>query len=159
MKKNWLKIVMSSKDLSEIIDMITFYEEELDEASKEIKIVPNKSIEAQCASLPGLVQYRFNQWREVNAVLEHLDTRLRNIEIKNYKDLQATSKRSLAQGELKMFARHDTDYVAMAEVVNQVRLLCEKFEGISKALESKSFQLNNITKLKTAGLENSEIGI
>ena len=45
------------------------------------------------------------------------------------------------------------------ELINEFGLLRNQFLGVLKALEAKQFQINNIVKLRVAGLEDSEINM
>ena len=39
-------------------------------------------------------------------------------------------------------------------LINEFALLRNKFHGLAKALDAKQFQINNIVKLRVAGLED-----
>ena len=47
--------------------------------------------------------------------------------------------------------------ITLTELCNQFILLRNKFLGIMKGLEAKSFQISNVTKLRSAGLEDITI--
>ena len=47
--------------------------------------------------------------------------------------------------------------ISMAQLVNEFALLRNKFLGLMKALDSKQFQINNIVKLRVAGLDDAEL--
>ena len=49
--------------------------------------------------------------------------------------------------------------VDQTELINEFGLLRNQFLGVLKALEAKQFQINNIVKLRVAGLEDSEINM
>ena len=66
-----------SKDISHIPDALQYYEDELVEAKKEVRIYGN--VEKAAASMPGLVEHRFNQLQELEAILEYLNIELRRL--------------------------------------------------------------------------------
>jgi len=66
-----------SKDISHIPDAISYFEAELIEAKKEIRIYGN--LEKAAAEMPGLVEHRFNQLQELEAILEYLNIELRRL--------------------------------------------------------------------------------
>ena len=66
-----------SKDISKIPDALQYYEDELVEAKKECRIYGN--IEKAAATMPGLVEHRFNQLQELEAILEYLNVELRRL--------------------------------------------------------------------------------
>ena len=66
-----------SRDISEIPAAIQHFENELVTARSEVKL--KGSIEKAAAEMPGLVEYRFNQLQEVEAILEFLNIELRKL--------------------------------------------------------------------------------
>ena len=69
-------------DISKLPDFIAHFENELDEAKRDVGIygIVEKSIRA----LPGVTEHRFNQLQEVEAVLNHLNIQLRKIRRKHF---------------------------------------------------------------------------
>ena len=66
---NWYSEV--SRNLARIPDCITFYDQELQNAKKEIRIYGN--LEKASAALPGIVEQRFNQLQQIEAILNYLN--------------------------------------------------------------------------------------
>jgi len=66
-----------SRDISEIPNAIQHFENELITARSEVKL--KGSIEKAAAEMPGIVEYRFNQLQEVEAILEFLNIELRKL--------------------------------------------------------------------------------
>ena len=77
---NWYTKI--SQDLSVIPDFITYYELELVSAKKEVTIYGN--VEKNIAGLPGITEHRFNQLQEIEAVLNYLNIKLRQIRRKHF---------------------------------------------------------------------------
>ena len=69
-----------SKDISKIPDAVDYFNDQLIDAAKECKIVGN--VERAAASMPGIVEHRFGQLQEIEAILEYL-----NIESVSYTHL------------------------------------------------------------------------
>ena len=78
---NWYSII--SRDIGKIPEAIKHFETELQNARYEIKIKGN--VEKQSADLPGVVENRFHQLQEIEAVLNHLNRELRKLRTKHYK--------------------------------------------------------------------------
>ena len=57
-----------SKDISYIPDAVEFYKAELDAAKYECRITGN--IEKAAAGMPGIVEQRFSQLQEIEAILD-----------------------------------------------------------------------------------------
>ena len=66
-----------AKDISSIPNAIDYYETELEDAKKECKIYGN--IEKASFQMSGLVEHRFNQLQELEAILEYLNIELRRL--------------------------------------------------------------------------------
>ena len=45
----------------------------------------------------------------------------------------------------------------MSKVTNEFALLRNKYLGLLKAIDAKQFQINNIVKLRVAGLDDAEL--
>jgi hypothetical protein len=67
------------KDLANLPDCIDYFEQEYAEAQKTLSL-RGKSIERHGSELPGIVEHRFGQLQEIEAILEYL-----NIELKKKK--------------------------------------------------------------------------
>jgi len=78
---NWFSIV--TQDISKIPDAISYYETELEQAAKEVKLHGN--LEKQSASMPGVVESRFRQLQEIEGILKHLEIQHRRLRTKHYK--------------------------------------------------------------------------
>ena len=66
---NWYGLV--SKDLGKLPECIDYYMKQLEEARVEAGLVGN--IERNASHIPGVVEHRFNQLQEIEAILEHLN--------------------------------------------------------------------------------------
>ena len=68
-------------------------------------------------------------------------------------------QRALTSRDAQAYVDGEPEVVDQTELINQFGLLRNQFLGVLKALEAKQFQINNIVKLRVAGLEDSEINI
>ena len=60
-----------SLDISNIADAMDYFYAQLEHAKDECCITGN--IERASANMPGIVEHRFNQLQEIEAILEHLN--------------------------------------------------------------------------------------
>ena len=144
-----------SKNLEYLPNRIDHFYNELDSAKKEVKIYGN--VEKASSSLPGIVEHRFNQLQEIEAILEFLNIELRKIRSKTYKKYLENYPRALSSRDCEKYAEGEPDVVDMEKIVNEFALLRNQWLGIIKGLEIKQWQLSNIIKLRTAGLEDIQI--
>jgi cbb3-type cytochrome oxidase cytochrome c subunit len=66
-----------SKDISYIPDAVAYFNDELTAARTDAQIKGN--IEKAAASMPGIVEMRFSQLQEIEAILEYLNIELRRL--------------------------------------------------------------------------------
>jgi hypothetical protein len=141
-----------SKDITHLPDCIEYFYKELDSARAEAKIYGN--VEKSSANLPGIVEQRFNQLQEIEAVLEYLNIELRRIRSKAFKKYLENYQRALSSRDVEKYVDGEADVVDMEKIINEFAMLRNQWLGIIKALDIKQWQLSNIIKLRTAGLED-----
>ena len=147
---NWYSKV--SKDIAHLPGCIDYYYLELDEAKREVKIYGN--VEKSSAALPGLVAQRFNQLQEIEGILEYLNIELRRLRSKTFKKYLENYQRALSSRDVEKYVDGEADVVDMEKIINEFALLRNQWLGVIKGLDIKQWQLSNIIKLRTAGLED-----
>jgi len=147
---NWFDTVY--RNLSKLPDCILHYNSELEQARVECSLKGN--LERNSREIPGIVEIRFNQLQEVEAILEYLNIELRKLRSKKFRTYMENYNRSLSSRDAEKFADGDDDVIDMQHLVNEFALVRNKYLGLIKALDAKQFQLNNITKIRAAGLED-----
>jgi len=141
-----------SKDITSLPDCIDYFYKELDSAKNESKIIGN--IEKASAALPGIVEHRFNQLQEIEAILEYLNIELRRTRSRVFKKYLENYQRALSSRDCEKYVDGEDDVVDMEKIINELALLRNQWLGIIKGLDIKQWQLSNIIKLRTAGLED-----
>jgi hypothetical protein len=111
-------------------------------------------VEKASAHLPGIVEQRFNQLQEIEAVLEYLNIELRRTRSKAFKKYLENYQRALSSRDVEKYVDGEADVVDMEKIINEFAMLRNQWLGIVKALDIKQWQLSNIIKLRTAGLED-----
>ncbi len=150
---NWYNRV--SKDISQIPDAVAYYEAELQAAKTDTRIAGN--IERAAASMPGIVENRFNQLQEIEAILEYLNIELRRLRSQHFRKYLENYQRALSSRDCEKFVEGEADVVDFEKIINDFALLRNKWLGIIKGLDIKQWQLSNIVKLRTAGLEDATL--
>lgn len=143
-------------DLSNIILCIDYFENELDDAKHECRI--KGSLEKSSAALPGTTEHRFNQLQEIEAILEHLNIELRRERSKVFRKYLEAYNRELSSRDAEKFVDGEDSVITLTQLCNQFSLLRNKYLGIMKGLDQKSWQIGHITRLRTAGMEDIVIG-
>lgn len=151
---NWYTRI--TQDISVIPDFIVHYENELHSAKSEVKIYGN--VEKNIANLPGVTEHRFNQLQEIEAVLQFMNIQLRKIRRKHFQKYLEAYNRALTSRDAEKYVDGEDEVVDYEVLINEVALLRNKWLGIMKGLEAKQWQMGHIVRLRTAGMEDIQIG-
>ena len=144
-----------SKDISHIPDAVLHYEAELQAAKNDVRITGN--IEKAAANMPGVVEHRFNQLQEIEAILEYLNIELRRLRSQHFRKYLENYQRALTSRDVEKYVDGESDVVDFEKIINEFALLRNKWLGITKALDIKQWQLSNVIKLRTAGMEDASL--
>jgi len=144
-----------SKDISNIPDAMEYFESELVDARKECRITGN--VERAAASMPGIVEQRFAQLQEIEAILEYLNIELRRLKSQHFRKYLENYQRALSSRDCEKFVEGESDVVDFEKIINEFALQRNKWLGITKALDQKQWQITNIVKLRVAGMEDATL--
>lgn len=150
---NWYDRV--SKDISVIPEAVKYFEEELLEAKQEMNI--SGRIERAASTMPAIVETRFNQLQEIEAILEYLNIELRRLRSQYFRKYLENYQRALSSRDCEKFVDGEADVVDFEKIINDFALLRNKWLGVIKGLDIKQWQLSNIVKLRTAGLDDATL--
>jgi hypothetical protein len=144
-----------AKDISNIPDAVEYFEAELIAARYECRITGN--LEKAAASMPGVVEQRFTQLQEIEAILEYLNIELRRLRSSHFRKYLETYARALSSRDVEKYVEGEADVIDMEKIINEFALLRNKWLGITKALDQKQWQITNIIKLRVAGMEDATL--
>jgi hypothetical protein len=147
---NWFREIR--QDITQLIPAIDYYENQLAQARIECGLKGN--VEKHSRDMPGIVEHRFNQLQEIEAILEYLNIELRKKRTEHYKKFLEHYNRALTSRDAEKYVDGVQEVVDQQHIVNEFALIRNKFMGLIKALDTKAFQINNIVKLRAAGLED-----
>jgi hypothetical protein len=142
-------------DLSNIPDFIAHYENELEDAKRDVRI--GGLVEKNITALPGITEHRFNQLQEIEAVLNHLNIQLRKIRRKHFQKYLEGYARALTSRDAEKYVDGEDEVIDFETIINEVALLRNRYLGILKAMESKNFMLGHIVRLRAAGMEDIQV--
>ncbi len=144
-----------SQDVSNIPDAVAFFEAELVTARQEVRLVGN--VEKAAASMPGIVEQRFSQLQEIEAILEYLNIELRRLKSSHFRKYLENYARALSSRDCEKYVDGEADVVDTEKIINEFALLRNKWLGITKALDQKQWQITNVVKLRVAGMEDATL--
>jgi len=144
-----------SRDINQIPAAIQYFETELAVARNECKLVGN--VEKAAAEMPGIVEYRFNQLQEIEAILNYLNIELRRLRSSFFKKYLENYQRALSSRDVEKYVDGEADVVDYEKIINEFALMRNKWLGVLKALDQKQWQITNVVKLRVAGMEDATL--
>ena len=144
-----------SRDISQIPSAIQYFENELHDAKLECKLSGN--VEKQAAAMPGIVEHRFNQLQEIEAILNYLNIELRRLRSSYFKKYLENYQRALSSRDVEKYVDGEADVVDYEKIINEFALMRNKWLGVLKALDQKQWQITNVVKLRVAGMEDATL--
>lgn len=146
---NWYSEI--TQDLGSLPQFLGYYETELIDARAEVKL--GGSLEKNISALPGIVEHRFTQLQEIEAILNYMNIRLRGIKYKHFKDFKEAHALALTARELDKYVDGEQEVIDYEILINEVALMRNKWLGIMKGLENKQWMAGHVVKLRSVGLE------
>jgi hypothetical protein len=150
---NWYTKV--SRNISLVPECIKHFDMEYQIAKKECSIWGN--LEKAAASMPGIVEHRFNQLQEIEAILEYLNIEYKRLKSKTFRKYFESYNKLLSSREADKYVEGESDVIDLAKIINEFALLRNQWLGITKGLDQKQWQITNIVKLRVAGMEDASI--
>ena len=142
-----------SRDISKIPDAIAYFEKELIEARVEVKLKGN--VERAAAEMPGIVEHRFNQLQEIEAILNYLNIELRRLRSSFFKKYLENYQKTLSSHNKEKYVDGEADVVDYEKIINEFALMRNKWLCLLKGLDQKQWHITNVVKLRVAGMENA----
>jgi len=144
-----------SRDVSKITDAVVYFESELQDARNEVKLKGN--VERAAAEMPGIVEHRFNQLQEIEAILNYLNIELRRLRSSFFKKYLENYQRALSSRDVEKYVDGERDVVDYEKIINEFALIRNKWLGLLKGLDQKQWQITNVVKLRVAGMEDASL--
>lgn len=142
-------------DSSTLPEFIQHFESEALEAKEQLVI--SGKLEGIAKVIPTIMDQRFTQLQILNASIEHFEKQLDIIRAKLYRKYLENYQRSLTSRDVEKYVNGEPEIVDMAMIINEIALMRNIFISITKAIDALSFQVHNITKLRSVGLEDATI--
>ena len=150
---SWFRKVTA--DITCLPDAMDWFEAQLEEAKAETGLRGN--VERNARDLPGIVEHRFNQLQEVEAILEHLNIELRRLKSNHFKRYLEHYNRSMSSRDADRYCEGEPEVVEMQRLINEFALVRNKYQGLIKGIDTKNFMISNITRLRVAGMEDASV--
>lgn len=143
---------MIKEDAKKLPEILEHFNQEYEDAKKELKIEGN--LQQEATKLPSYMEYRFSQLQELEAILEYFNIKLKGVKSTLYQKFMNTSARALTSNDVKQYIEGDKTVIEIQTVINDVALVRNRFVGLTKGFDAKNFMISNIVKLRVAGLDS-----
>ena len=143
------------EDISTLPEFISHFEMEAKEAKLQLEM--KGKLEGISKIIPTIMDQRFTQLQILNAAIEHFEIHHDKIKSKLYRKYLENYQRSLSSRDVEKYVNGEQEVVDMSMVINEIALMRNIFISITKGIDAMSYQVNNITKLRTVGLEDATI--
>ena len=149
----WYSKVVAS--LGAVPDFISHYERELEDAKRDCRL--SGMVEKNITALPGITEFRYNQLQEIEAVLNYLNIQLRKIRRKHFQKYLEGYARALTSRDAEKYVDGEDEVIDYETIINEVAYLRNRWLGIMKGLDSKSWMSGHVVRLRTAGMEDIQV--
>lgn len=151
----WYRKVSQNPDNADILmAALDYFESEYEVAKSELN-VKGMRIEEVARRIPGMVEYRFGQLQEIEAILSLFELNADKAVSEAKKRYLENYQRSLSDRTAEKYAETDDDVIARKLIIIEVARVRNLFLSITKGLEYLHFQLSNVTRLRQAGIEDA----
>lgn len=151
----WYNAVVS--DIARLPDAMTYFEGQLEQARQQDLPMRGQRLELVAAEIPASVEHRFGQLQEIEAILEHLNIQYRRTRSAVFRRYLENYQRALSSRDVEKYVDGDAEVVDMAVLINQFGLLRNQWLGLLKGLDQRAFSVNNVVRLRVAGLDDATL--
>lgn len=142
-------------DLSVVANVVDYYNKEFATAQIETKI--SGSLEKNAQDLSGHTTYRYTQLQDIESILKYLNIKYDKIRSDLYKKYNEHYNRDLSDRSIEKYLDGESTVVDMQMLINEVALVRNQYLGLLKGIEVKGWQINNIVKLRSLGIEDANL--
>ena len=153
--KKYYKEIVEDNNLDEVPDAILYYNSELEESRKDLEI--KGSVMHMASRMPGIIEYRFSQLQELEAICQHITIVKNKAFAMAFKSYFEGYNKTMTSRDAEKYANGDDTVIDLAIILNSISVVRDKYLGLTKALESKHYQLTNIIKMKAAGIDDFDV--
>lgn len=156
----WLdRLASDPTDLTPVAEAYEHYVAEYERFRAELdeRNLRGSKITHVAGRIPGLSEYVYAQWSQIKAIVELMELRVQQATQKARKYYTEGYPKQLNAYQIENWAKSDNEVLTLTELVIQMKLVQDQWEGISKGVERLHHQLRCIVDLRKVGLEDATI--
>jgi hypothetical protein len=143
-------------DFEVLADALDWFDDEYERGRRDLN-VEGQRIDQVSAKLGGLMTYYYGLQQEIDGIHQWLEIHYTRVLQKARKGYLEHYNKTLTDRMAQQYAEADDEVLTIRLLINEVALRNRLYQGITKGLETLSFRLGDITKLRTAGIEDATI--
>jgi hypothetical protein len=132
--------------------MLEEYQKIYEQAEEDLKI-SGKTIQDACRDFPSLKLFYYDKWAELKHQLDDVEIEIKKLQAVYTKKYTQNYSISLGERQVVKYIEMEEGLVMSQKRKAEILEMVRKFEGVKDAFTSLGFQLNNITKLRVASIE------
>ena len=142
-------------DWSRLPDFLEYFSNAAEETRVELSM--KGRIEDHSRKLPTITEQCFSRLQIINGLVRFFEIELERIRSVHYKKYLEHYQKALSSRDVEKYIDGEKDVVDLNLLLNEICTIRNIFVSLTKGLENKGFQLNNIVKLRAAGLDDSRM--
>ncbi len=136
-------------------EAIEYFYSEYELARMEIRPTSDDEIKKTARDLPGIVEHRWGQLQEIEGIHKFLEIHYDKVKGDKKRHFYEHYNRQLSERLADQYADIEPEVLVIREFIQQIALIRNLYIGITKGLEYMHFQIGNIIKLRSAGIEDA----
>ncbi len=152
----WYSKVKKDPTYNELANAIEYYQNQYDTSRDDLSM-KGKRIEEMSKLIPGLVEFRWAQLQDLEAIITWLERVEEKERITKKRAFLENYSRTLSDRVAGEYAAIDADVLLLRELQEEVCLVRNQYLGLHKALEWLHFQIGHIVRLRVAGIEDATL--
>ena len=109
------KVTADPSNLEPLVDTLAFVEDQYLDGRKDLNM-EGKRIWEEAKKLPGYMSYRYGQYREIEAIRDWLDMRIRKLVKDNMETIWTTYNKAMSERQVEKWAEVADDVMALKEI-------------------------------------------
>ena len=151
----WFRAITADEnDLSPIAEALSFFQTEYEEGQAELKVKGRRIDDVAC-KLPGIMEYRFAQYQELETILQYLEKVEAKATIEQTQWFMSNYQRQIPEHVARKYAEVEPKVFALTKIKLEVATVRNNFLALFKGIEALHYQVRNIVMLRTAGFDDA----
>lgn len=148
------KISADPSDFSPVADALEYFQQEYEEGREELKLRGRKITDV-AANLPGLIEYRYAQYQEVETILTYFEKLEEKAIIEKTQWYMANYPREIRENIARKYAEVHDDVMPITKIKFEIVMVRNNFLALFKAIEAAHYQVRNVVLLRTSGFDDA----